>query len=425
MSYKINEKLKKELETLFEIGKKKDNRINYSIVLNVLLDYKFDMNNFDQIKEYFKEKNIQIVFDDDIEEWNDTVDYKAIQSIKPFDQTKIDIIMKPLTIDLLIKRIKYDEINLKTEFQRKEGLWDDGKKSRLIESLLLKIPLPSFYFDGTNNDNWLIIDGLQRLTAIKEFFVDKTLRLKELEFFNDLENCTLDELPRSFVRRMEETQLTTYIVNPNTPINVKYNIFKRINTGGLELSSQEIRNALYQGKATKLLKRLSENKYFLEATNKSIKTERMLDREIILRFIAYSIYGVEKYEGYLEIYLNNTMEILNKMSELEILEVEKLFNKSMKLAWEIFNIESFRKPSFNNRRNPINVGLFEVWSTIFSKINISKIDIILSRKNILIERYKNMFINDIEFISSLNSGKVAAVRKRFEKINNLVEEVIN
>lgn len=116
------------------------------------------------------------------------------------------------------------------------------------------------------------------------------------------------ELPRTFTRRIEETNIIAYIVKGGTPSNVKYNIFKRINTGGLELKPQEIRHALYQGAATNIYQRLAKLPEFQMATTYSIRDDRMKDQEFVLRFIAVCYYGIEKYKGVPDNYLNGSKE---------------------------------------------------------------------------------------------------------------------
>ena len=234
-----------------------------------------------EMEEYLNGKNIEIL-SDGIELESEDISVSLDEKIQPFDPTKINITMNPIALESLVKRLRNEEINLNTEFQRKGGLWSNVKKSQLIESLLLKIPLPAFYFDASDDGNWLIIDGLQRITAINEFIVKKTLKLEGMEFFNDLNGLGYDELPRQFSRRIDESALITFTVKEGTPVNVKYNIFKRLNTGGLELTPQEIRHALYQGQSVKFLKELATSKEFLKTTCHSIKTDRMLDQEFIL-----------------------------------------------------------------------------------------------------------------------------------------------
>lgn len=108
---------------------------------------------------YFAERGITMI-QDDIE--SDVTVYSCEgEKIRPFDPSKIDITMKPLTLDVLLKRIRNDEIEFDSSFQRKAGLWNKMQKSQLIESIFLRIPLPAFYFDASDENSWLIIDGLQ------------------------------------------------------------------------------------------------------------------------------------------------------------------------------------------------------------------------------------------------------------------------
>ena len=191
---------------------------------------------------------------------------------EPFDPGRIRVDTKPMVISLLMDRIRNKEIDLTPGFQRKGGIWSIKAKSQLIESLLIRIPLPAFYMDGSDESKWLVVDGLQRLSTLRSFVIDKTLSLSGLEFLSECEGKKFDQLPRNLQRRILETQVTVFLIQENTPPEVKFNIFKRINTGGLPLSSQEIRHALNQGKASLLLQDLADSAEFARLPTKESVT---------------------------------------------------------------------------------------------------------------------------------------------------------
>jgi hypothetical protein len=421
----ISNKAKTELDKIINIANTyREGSISESMFYDIVYSLKEKDEQIPFYKEYLSENYISIVSgEEDVEDLDEQVDDSVL--IKPYDTANIDISPKPLSLDTIIARLENDEIDLMPDFQRKAGLWTKKQKSQLIESLILRIPLPAFYFDGSYNDKWIVIDGLQRLTALKEFFVDKTLRLSELEFLKDLQGTCIDDMPRAYIRRMNETQIITYIINPGAPINLKYNIFKRINTGGLSLEPQEIRHALYQGFASDYLKKLSNLEVFKRATGYSIKTDRMLDREFVLRFIAFYEIDEDHYRGSIELFLNSAMEYLNKSyNQIYASNVECLFAKVLQTCEQIFGKFAFRKMPDKEKRRPISKALFETWTTILARLSLDELNYLVLNKELLLNKYIIMFNEDREFLDSLNSAKISSIKKRFDKIEELINEVL-
>ncbi len=360
------------------------------------------------------------------------IDLEEDESIvQPLDPELIRVETRPMTIDLLLQRIKYDQLNLTPDFQRKDGIWNTRTKSRLIESILIRIPLPAFYMDATDEDQWVVIDGLQRLTTLKMFVNDKTLKLNELEFLTHLHNKTFNELPRNLQRRIIETQVTVYLIEKGTPPAVKFNIFKRINTGGLPLSLQEIRHALNIGKSTELLKKLADSTEFKHATADRNFSQRMADREFILRFLAFIIHPYTEYKATdFDSFLSDVMAEINNMSDQEIKSLELKFNKAMTAAYNIFGNDAFRKCSRPNApRSPLNKALFESWSVNLSKLSDEQIQTLINRRDQLKEGFMRL-MNDREveprFESSISqgTGDTRKVKRRFSAIEQLIQEVL-
>ena len=270
------------------------------------------------------------------EEDNDDEPYETDRLI--YDPEKINIFTKEPTIEQLLRRIDEEALDLAPDFQRHANIWRDGAKSRLIESILIRIPLPAFYIDATDEDKWLVVDGLQRLSALKQFMSDKTLRLCELEYLTNLDGKTYDEIERRYQRRIQETQVTVYLIEKGTPPEVKYNIFKRINTGGLPMTPQELRHALNPGKATKFLAKLATSNEFEQVTNLSkLRKMRMDDREFILGFLAFTLTSYKDYQSekpalVLENYLNGKMTAHGLFMD-RFGKVKKRFTVSLDTTW--------------------------------------------------------------------------------------------
>lgn len=347
---------------------------------------------------------------------------------QPFDPARIRVETKPMVISLLMDRIRNKEIDLAPGFQRKGGIWSQKAKSQLIESLLIRIPLPAFYMDGSDESKWLVVDGLQRLSTLKSFVIDRTLQLTELEFLGkECNSKKFDQLPRNLQRRILETQVTVFLIQENTPPEVKFNIFKRINTGGLPLSSQEIRHALNEGNARILLQTLAESEEFQTATNNGIRDDRMGDRECILRLLAFMRTSYRDYKANsIDAFLNQCMEELNKLSDVELLNLNLRFRKSMADCYSIFGDRAFRKQKRGNqRRYPINRALFEVWAANIEVLPSEDVQRLQAKTVELQDRFLSL-LDDDSFAAAISygTGDPQKVRIRFSRINDIIRETL-
>lgn len=323
----------------------------------------------------------------------------------PFNPNDIEIETPPYTIGYLIDRMEHREINMNTDFQRKGNLWTEEKQSRLIESILLGLPLPAFYFD-TANKEWDIIDGLQRCCSIENFCVKKTLRLKGLEFLAEkdgkqyLEGLGFDDLDRELQRGIITRPITVNLIK-KAPRSIRFILFKRLNTGGLELTPQEIRNAVYQGYAADTIKSMAKLPEFIRATSGKILTSRMQDRDFVSRFVAFYLIDYSKYQPGLDDFINRSMDLLEKEDAKDI---ENKFKKALNLSYEIFEEDAFRKRTdLNERQRPINKAYFEVITVLFAKLSDQNERELLNHKRLFKENLMTLMAND-RYSNSLSRG---------------------
>jgi len=349
---------------------------------------------------------------------------------EPFNPKDVDIVSQPMVISNIIDQLKYGDILLEPDFQRHPDLWNPKQQSRLIESLMIRIPLPTFYFDSTDDDKLIVVDGLQRLYAIKRFMVldedDKErLSLTGLEYLKEYEGKKFEELPLRIQRRIKSQTLTTYVIRPGTPDKVRTSIFTRINTGGLILEPAEIKNSIYRGQAANLLKELAHSEEFVKATRNKIDSRRMMDCEFVNRFLAFYLLGIEQYLGNLEDYLNDVMIRLQRESKSTVKKCRIDFLKAMKYAASIWEDKAFRKINKNGQYGRINKPLYDAITVNLAKLSVQECERLLRKKDELLEKYIELLKNE-KFVSIITSGTAAIdnVKSRHNIIYGLFQEVL-
>ncbi|WP_299094268.1 DUF262 domain-containing protein [uncultured Bacteroides sp.] len=362
------------------------------------------------------------------EDINGEIDADVIT--KPFNPNDIDVDISTINLGSVIEQLENEEIDLQPDFQRATDVWDNTKKSRLIESILLGLPLPSFYFSEDSVTKKLsVIDGLQRLCAIRDFILkpkdENPLVLQNLQFLKDFEGKTYLELERPDIRRIKALKITMNILRKTTPNDVKFIIFQRVNTAGEPLTQQEMRHALNQGDAASFIKDLAEMDSFIKATKHSVKSKRMGDRDFANRFVAFFI-GYSEYSGELDAFLNDKMGELNRMNPEQREFIRQAFDKSMVCCYQIFNDDSFRRRlNEKDPRKPISKAVYDTLSVNIAWLTDEERCKLIANANIFKERMMELF-NDRSFNSAITTGtgKKYSVDLRFVRVKELIRKII-
>lgn len=418
--------IEEKVEEIRSIATRNDFSVKYNTVVDILNEEREDIIE-DVIQKLQQEYDIRV-------EQSEDEDYETDSSSgELFIPADVNISQRPMNVYNLMERLENDEIDLSPVFQRRANLWPLEQQSRLIESLMLKIPIPTFYFNATDDDKWVIIDGLQRLSAFKNFLVgnkDGSGRmvkepLRGLQYLEEFDGITFDELPRQYMRRIKETSIVAYTVEKGTPDGVVYNIFQRINTGGLQLTPQEIRQALYGGQATELIKELAETREFLEATQDSISTKRMADREYVNRFIAFTELDYQAdYKGNIDQFLIKGLKKVNSYKDKkQIKRIRDSFIQTMKYSQCIFGRYAFRKYNEEMRRGPINKALFESWSLVLSELDAEQLESLVKQKEKVISKFGKL-LQKPSFSQDLKAGDSNSVARRIDAISKLVKDLL-
>jgi hypothetical protein len=369
-----------------------------------------------QSKTFVMEDEKIIVLDTDTA-FDDNV---ADGGIYPYDPAykDIEITDTPFSIFEYLRQLDKGKIVIQPDFQRNQ-VWKNVQKSKFIESILLNFPLPPIYLNETKDSNYVVIDGLQRSTTLREFYKGE-LKLEGLEALPKYNDSFFKTLPETLQSKFENKKLTIFALKPSTPMVVIYDLFNRINTGGTQLNRQEVRNCIFIGRATQLLKDLSEKTYFKKAINNGVSDSRMKDREVVLRYIAFRWFNYkEEYSGNMSDYIESAMKKINKMKNDEIQKITVDFEKVMKYSFSIWGNKNFRIPT-ENTRGVINTAVLETVCNYLSYKN----DNFIKKNKVTIESNYAELIPDSGYLDAVarSTGNKTKVLDRFRIAHNILNQ---
>lgn len=354
---------------------------------------------------------------------------------KPWDPGKIRITTKTYSMRQIVDMVNDKELDLAPDFQRMY-VWKPIQRSRLIESILLGIPLPAFYFNQDQDGILQVVDGVQRLTTVHGFTAGGEA-LTGLEYLKDLEGCTFGDLGTkhsALKRRLQQTQIFANVIEPQTPDEVKFDVFKRINTGGSPLTNQEIRHCMSRTPSRDLLKELTSLESFHEATTGAFKNERrMADREVALRFCAFRTpSSIEQYvkanslDSFLLEFIRRVDGRSTSSPPLSREERQHLitdFDRAMRGASAVFGKYAFRKyPNWAKARGPMNRALFESWAVALADHEPEEL---IPHKTKIANEARKAFDDRAYFTAiTQGTGDAAKVKLRFLTARSILKKVL-
>ncbi len=322
------------------------------------------------------------------------------------------------TVHGIMRRIKSGFFVMNPEFQR-DFIWSEEKQSRLIESVLMRIPLPVFYLAEDAQGRLVIVDGLQRLSTFQRF-CDNALRLK-LPGKAELHGKRFGELPAKLQNRIEDCNLTLYILDQNIPERARLDMFERVNSGQ-PLTRQQMRNCIYMGPATAFLKEEAGTDSFKQATGEGFRPGAMRDREFVNRFCAFQLLGWAEYKGSMDEFLATVLKNMNGMTSTALEDLSKTFRNGLDNNFNVFGKHAFRKHEKNQpKRTMLNASLWDVMSTGLSRYSA---DTVTARTPSLQDAFYRLLENEaFSKTITISTGNVKDVQARFAMAGDMFKDV--
>ena len=305
------------------------------------------------------------------------------------------------------------------EYQRRKR-WDNTRKSRLIESFIMNVPIPPIFLYEIAYSIYEVMDGQQRLTAIYDFYKGK-FDLEGLEYWQELNGRNYQNLPEQVRRGIDRRYLSSIVLLEETAKSqeeaeyLKQIVFERLNSGGEKLTPQETRNALHNGKFNQVCIKLAQNDYFRkmwklplesEGEEKLLKSEpyrKMEDVELVLRFFAYR--HIANLKSPVDKFLDEYLKQANGYSDETIKSLENLFKETINLIYSILGASAFIPPiEKRDKKTPLKTiydpimqvfanNIYHKESLVKNKISIKE-NLYLTKELLYIKEENNRFLFD-------------------------------
>jgi hypothetical protein len=325
-----------------------------------------------------------------------------------------------ITVRQLYDMLSEGTIDIAPDYQR-HFIWDEERQSQLVESVFLGIPVPSLFMATNKDATWEVIDGLQRLTTIINFIGSddvikkinskySRLEITGLEKLSAFNGLCFDDLPKSIQLSFLTRPIRITVLNDRSDFNVRYDLFERLNTGGVTLHPQEIRNCVFIGEFNDFIKYCSNNldfKAVVKVTKNAEKTGNL--EELVLKFFAY-FEEREKFSHGVKEFLNEYMELKTRIFKNKA-DLDKIFKETFSFLNQSLPDGIVR----GNRKNITPLVLFEA-------ISVGVADAIIERKKISKKRLLDVLDN--EQLKDFTTGGTNSRSKLFERINFVKNNIL-
>lgn len=340
-----------------------------------------------------------------------------------------------LTVDTLVNRIRKKSLILQPEFQR-DYVWSADKASRLIESMLMGVPLPVVYVAEAQDGAWEVVDGQQRLTSINAFATGRfpdgsAFRLGRLAVRPDLRGKTYDDLSVAERNAIDNYAIRAVVIRKDSHPDLKFEVFERLNCGSVQLKDMELRNCMYRGSYNDMLAELAENDFLLKIRRAEAPHKRMDDRQLILRFLAMKRNTHLNYRGSMKQFMNREMLQHRHAPAAEIAEMKQAFESAIECAWTVFGKDAFRRWSPGDTAHPdgewegkLNIAL---WDTLLYTFSFYERRQIVPAADAIREEFLDLMSSDATFVDFIGrtTDKPDRVRYRADQWRRRVDAVVN
>ncbi len=312
----------------------------------------------------------------------------------------------------LVQEIRDKELIVRPTFQR-YAVWDHGRKSKFVESLLLSIPIPNLFFAEDDDKTKVVVDGQQRLIAVKEF-LENQYPLKSLEVLTALNGKRFDDLTERQQKIIRNTTLRCLLISARSDSEIRFQVFERLNQGGVPLNAQEVRHCVYRGSLNDLLHQLVKNALWLKLVGQREPHPRMVDCELILRFFSIR-HSLPKYAPPLKTLLNTFMRDHRNPEAKELAELQKTFELAIAPVATVFGDEPFRRvyvgpdKEIHSDRS-INRAVFDVQTLVMEGLDLGWAK---AKKIGIVEAFKKLCLSDQAFADAVSRATADKARMEY------------